>query len=383
MVIRPGTNDNASGNGIPGARLAAVAAGVSAAKRRRPPAAVTVAKGGSPFGASAEAEARLGSEPLRRSRSIGQLGRKTYMTRRIRYLHLPLRRHAAAAAQQFDPPARCSDQLPQPGIISLARGQCRDAPAGHGGARPLAFSRGFRAVAPAPQQKGRDAGMLGGELQPAAGDKRQSPDLADHRDEAGGAQPFFDGPQYVLVARRADDDKARRVEPMRQEPRPVQIGPLQAPQHRPRAKAGEDAGDKAASGGAVLLVAALPEDLVHRAQGEAAARQGAVDRRDPGRQDPVASRLLDMPDSLAERGEGAGTRHILRKIMSHHLRKAHLLTCNYRLFAGARMSPRQAEPPGAAREDQKELAVCDMPEGTPTDPVSSYFVLISPIVRSE
>ena len=178
--------------------------------------------------------------------------------------------------------------------------------------------------------------MLGSELQAAASDERQSPDLADHRDEARGAQPFLDGPQDVLVAWRADHDEARRVEPTRQEPRPVQVGPLQAPQHRPRANAGEDAGDKAASGGAVLLVAALPEDLVYRAQGEAAARQRAVDRRDPERQDAVASRLLDLPDSLAERGEGARTRHFLRKIMSHHLRKAHLLTCNYRLFAGGR-----------------------------------------------
>src|ERR1051326_403458 len=189
MVIRPGTNDNASGKGMPGARPAAVAAGFKAASRRRPPVAVTVAKGGSTFDASAEAEARLGNEPLRRSRSIGQLGRKTYMTRRIRYLHNPLRRHAAAAAQQFDPPARLSDQMPEPGVIDVARGQGRDAPARHGGARPLAFSGRLLAIAPAPQQKGRDAGMLGGELQAAAGDEREAPDLADHRGETGGAQP--------------------------------------------------------------------------------------------------------------------------------------------------------------------------------------------------
>lgn len=68
---------------------------------------------------------------------------------------------------------------------------------------------------------------------------------------------------------------------MREQPRPVQIRPFQAPQHnaltRPRppasgtlsrsagegyngwirAKPGEDAGDKAGSGGAVLLIATL------------------------------------------------------------------------------------------------------------------------------
>src|SRR5947207_15827397 len=91
MVTRPGTNDSASGKGMPGARPAFAAAGFSAAMRRRPPDAVTVAKGGSSAGTALQ---RLGSEPPlfsvnRRSRSIGQLGRKTYMTRRIRHLHIP------------------------------------------------------------------------------------------------------------------------------------------------------------------------------------------------------------------------------------------------------------------------------------------------------
>lgn len=77
--------------------------------------------------------------------------------------------------------------------------------------------------------------MLGGELQAAAGDHRQARDLADDGGEGRGAQPFLDRPQDVFVARRADHDEAGRVEPVRDEPRPVQIRPLQAPQHRPRA----------------------------------------------------------------------------------------------------------------------------------------------------
>src|SRR5215472_74949 len=118
--MRPGRKDSASGNGMPGARPAFWAAGFSTARRRRPPAAVTVAKGGSPRNTSAGAEARLGIEPPpflldRRSRSIGQRGRKTYMTRRIRHLHNPFGRYAAAAAQQFDPPARFPDPFPEPG----------------------------------------------------------------------------------------------------------------------------------------------------------------------------------------------------------------------------------------------------------------------------
>src|SRR5262249_8439140 len=201
IVTRLGRKDSASGKGMPGASPAFSAARFSAARRRRPPDAVTVAKGGSPRDMSAEAAVgERGIELLRRSRSIGQLGRKTYMTRRIRHLHNPFGRHAAATAPQIDPPARLSDRMPEPGGVSLARRECRDAPARHGGAGPLAFGRRFRAVAPAPQQEDRDAGMLGGELQPAAGDERQARDFADDRGEAGRAQPFLDGPQDVLVA---------------------------------------------------------------------------------------------------------------------------------------------------------------------------------------
>jgi len=48
---------------------------------------------------------------------------------------------------------------------------------------------------------------------------------------------------------------------------------------------------------------------VHRAQGEAAARQGMVDRRDTERQNAVAHRLLDMPDPVAERSKAGRLRH--------------------------------------------------------------------------
>ncbi len=51
-------------------------------------------------------ERRPGMRPLRRSRSIGQSGRKMYMTRRIDDLHVPAARHSSANAQQLDAPAR-------------------------------------------------------------------------------------------------------------------------------------------------------------------------------------------------------------------------------------------------------------------------------------
>jgi hypothetical protein len=124
-----------------------------------------------------------------------------------------------------------------------------------------------------------------------------------------------------------------------------------------RAEAGEEAGDKAASGGAVLLVAAGPEDLVHRTQGEAAAGESLVDRRDPEWQHAMTDRLLDVPDPLAQRGEAGRIWRARRKIGSGHMRKAHPLTCNYRLFAGARMSGWSADLPNPGR--------CDMPGQTP------------------
>ena len=47
---------------------------------------------------------------------------------------------------------------------------------------------------------------------------------------APGAQAFLDRPQDVVVALRRGDHEAGGVEPVLGEPRPVHIGPLQAPQ---------------------------------------------------------------------------------------------------------------------------------------------------------
>src|SRR5437762_10420408 len=105
-VASPGRKDSASASFMPGASPAATAAGLTAARRCLPPAVTIVANGASSAGAPTE---RLGTDPSRRSRSIGQLGRKRYMTRRIGYLHIPAARLAAAYAQQCDPPARPAD----------------------------------------------------------------------------------------------------------------------------------------------------------------------------------------------------------------------------------------------------------------------------------
>jgi hypothetical protein len=64
-----------------------------------------------------------------------------------------------------------------------------------------------------------------------------------------------------------------------------------------------------------------------------------------------------VPDPLAQRGEAGRIWRARRKIGSGHMRKAHPLTCNYRLFAGARMSGWSADLPNPGR--------CDMPGQTP------------------
>jgi len=109
-------------------------------------------------------------------------------------------------------------------------------------------------------------------------------------------------------------------------------------QCRVRGQAGEDAGGKAGRGGGVFLVAALAEDLVHGAERQPAARQGAVDRHDIERQDAMARRPLDPADLITERGEIGRTRHALWKIVPHRMRKTHLFTCYCRKNTGPRMS---------------------------------------------
>lgn len=175
---------------------------------------------------------------------------------------------------------------------------------------------------PAAQQQGGDAGTLGGELQPAARDHRQPADFADHRGDAAKgarrAQPFFERPQDVVVARRRDPHDPHRVEPMRGEARPVKVATLQTPQHEARdplppllqrisSKKSRawpnppgDAGDKARGGSAILLVNAGAEDFVQRAQGQPTAGQRAVDRGNAEGQHPVAQRIraLDPADAI-------------------------------------------------------------------------------------
>lgn len=146
-------------------------------------------------------------------------------------------------------------------------------------------------------------------MQAASRRHRQPPYLADDGRQPRRAQPFLDRAQNVLVAPSGDQRQPGRVEPMPGQPRPVQVGPPQAPQDRAGAEPGENAGGKSGNGGAVLLVAIRAGHLVHRAEGKPAARQGLVDRGEAERQDVVPRRPLQLPDAVAQRLEVSHAGH--------------------------------------------------------------------------
>jgi hypothetical protein len=123
------------------------------------------------------------------------------------------------------------------GKLRRRRRQSGYPPACQRGARPLAFGSRLGGAAPATQQEDDDAGALGGKLQPASRHHRQPPDFGDYRGQPRfrtGMQRFLDGPQHLVAAPRRHEHDPGRVQPVRQQPRPVQIGPFQAPQHEPR-----------------------------------------------------------------------------------------------------------------------------------------------------
>ena len=124
--------------------------------------------------------------------------------------------------------------MPDPGLSpSGLRRQRGDPPSGYRRIRQSAFARRQPPVAPAPQQEGGDAGALRGELQPAARHHREGADFADHCGNAGAAQSFLHRPQDLGIARRPDQHDPPGIEPVRREPRPVNVWARQAPQHYP------------------------------------------------------------------------------------------------------------------------------------------------------
>ena len=73
--------------------------------------------------------------------------------------------------------------------------------------------------------------MLCGELQPAARHCGERPDLADHGEDAGDAQPLLHRPQDLGIARRPNQHDAPGIEPVRSETQSVKVWASKAPQH--------------------------------------------------------------------------------------------------------------------------------------------------------
>ena len=113
------------------------------------------------------------------------------------------------------------------------RRQCGNPPAGHCCIRQCAFPRRLPPFAPAPQQKGGDAGAFCCELQSAARHRRKRPDFADHCDNAWGTQPLLHRPQNLGIARSPDQNDPLRIEPVRRKSGSVKIRARQTPQHHP------------------------------------------------------------------------------------------------------------------------------------------------------
>ena len=83
----------------------------------------------------------------------------------------------------------------------------------------------------------------------------------------------------------------------------VKIRLAEAPQHDAvLIETREDAGGEGGGERAILFVAACPEDFVHGAACQPAARQGPIDRGDAKRQHPMYCRCrpLDAPNPFAQ-----------------------------------------------------------------------------------
>ena len=129
-----------------------------------------------------------------------------------------------------------------------------------------------------------DAGAFRRELQPPAGWRRQRLDLADHGRQGAAAQPLLHRPQGVTLLLRTQQHQPLGIEPGERQTGRVEIGTLEAPQHRPRGgQPRQDAGEKRRRC-AVLVGGTGIFDLMQSSQGQALPGQCFIDRRHPKRQ---------------------------------------------------------------------------------------------------
>lgn len=196
-------------------------------------------------------------------------------------------------------------QAPDPPFVPFrARRESGDPPARRRRVRKSALARRLLGALPAPQNESGNAGTFGRELQAAAPEEVEPPDLARYGGDPGSAQPLLHRPQEAIVAPRLDEKEAGGIEPEGIKARAIKIGRGEAPQNAaafgrktPQSESGKGGGKRA-----VLLLGARAEDLVQSPSREPASRQGAIDCRKAKGDDPVRAsrRPLDLPHILAK-----------------------------------------------------------------------------------
>jgi len=160
------------------------------------------------------------------------------------------------------------------------------------------------------QHETGDAGAFRRKLQPTAGRERQGLDLTDHGGQGAAAQPLFHRPQEVAFIPRPQQHQPPGIEPDQRQAGRVEIGTLQAPQHRPaparlfparqpRQDAGEECHRRA-----ILIGTAGAFDLMQGSQRQALPGQGSIDRRLPkGQHDGLLAEALCLGEVTAQLGQ--------------------------------------------------------------------------------
>ena len=201
-----------------------------------------------------------------------------------------------AVAFEVEPPGGAADALGE--VVDGGRGTGRDPPAGQGGA---GLGRGGLA-----EQEAHHAAVAGAEREPPAGGQvealRVAAELAEHRGEAGAAEPFLEHPERLLRPPGPDDDEAARVEAELVEAGAIGLAALprrrllEDEEDRPvveTGEAGEQRRGEAARGGDIARLRG--PDLVERVPPEAAAERPVEVGDAEGKHRPAPARREELP----------------------------------------------------------------------------------------
>ena len=134
---------------------------------------------------------------------------------------------AAALPDERDLPARAA----HPFMLQGSGRRAGDPPAG--GRRRRQAERILVRLAPAPQQQGRAAAFLGGELEPARRGHRQPGDLADRGGEAAMARALLHHRKHLLVIAAFGEEQAIGGQPRQSEAGREQVAAGERPEHLP------------------------------------------------------------------------------------------------------------------------------------------------------